>query len=145
MVIFGIKMTVIKFPIGWWDRIFKNAQMSIFGDFFIIFTYIFSHSDLDLWPKVIHFNRVWASTTSNYLTKTAFKSVYSFGCNCVHKHKRLNDVIMTSSSIWFLRNYIMNLAKAYLSGIPNLILIGHKRAEIRIMEVNRELREKMDF
>ena len=46
------------------------------------------HCDLDLWPKVTKFNRVWASDESNHLAKTAFKSVHPFGWNFVHKNIR---------------------------------------------------------
>ena len=128
MVIFGIKMTAIKFPIKWWDLFSKISRFEFLTIFvFIIFTYIFSHSDLDLWPKFTNFDRVCASAISNYLTKTAFKSVYSFGCNCVHKHKWLNDVIMTSSLIWFLWNLNTNRRRIYISDIPIFISINHKR------------------
>ena len=40
-----------------------------------------------LWPKVTNFNRVWASALSNRLAKTAFKSMYPFGWNFVHKKR----------------------------------------------------------
>ena len=67
--------------------IFKNIYSWIFSDFFfIIFRYIFCHSDLDLWPKVTNFNRVWANVLSNHLAKTASKSVHPFGWNFVHKN-----------------------------------------------------------
>ena len=52
--------------------------------FFMIFRYIFCHSDLDLQPKVTNFNRVRASAISNYLAKTASKSAHSFGWNFVN-------------------------------------------------------------
>ena len=54
--------------------------------FFPIFTYIFGHRDLDLWPKVTNFNRVRASVVSSHLAKTASKSVHPFGWNFVHKN-----------------------------------------------------------
>ena len=64
---------------------FKNVYIWIFGEFFFItFTYIFGHRDLDLWPKVTDFNRVWTSAISNHLAKTASKSVHPFGWNFVH-------------------------------------------------------------
>ena len=44
------------------------------------------HCDLDLWPKVTKINRVWASSGSNHLAKTASKSVHPFGWNFVHKN-----------------------------------------------------------
>ena len=67
--------------------IIKNIYNWIFSDFFfIIFRYIFCHSDLDLWHKVTNFNRVRGSAISNYLAKTAFKLVHSFGWNFVHRH-----------------------------------------------------------
>ena len=47
--------------------------------------WILRHCELDLWPKVTNFNRVWASLISNRLTKTASKSVHPFGWNFVHK------------------------------------------------------------
>ena len=47
--------------------------------------WILRHCDLDLWPKVINFNRVPASGVSNRLAKTASKSVHTFGWNFVHK------------------------------------------------------------
>ena len=65
----------------------KDVSIWIFGEFFFfIFTYIFGHRDLDLWPKVTNFNRVWASVLRNYLAKTASKSVHPFGWNFVHKN-----------------------------------------------------------
>ena len=45
---------------------------------------ILSPCDLDLWPKVTNFNRVWASAVSNHLAKTTSKSVHPFGWNFVH-------------------------------------------------------------
>ena len=68
--------------------IFKNIYGWIFCEsFFIIFRYIFCHSDLDLRPKVTNFNRVLASTKSYHLAKTASKLVQSFGWNFVHKKR----------------------------------------------------------
>ena len=82
MVIFGIKMTAIKFPIERWDLISKMCRFEFLANFFfIIFTYIFGHRDLDIWPKVTKFNRVRASVISNHLAKTASKSVHPFGWN----------------------------------------------------------------
>ena len=46
--------------------------------------WILRHCDLDLWFKVINFNRVQANAISNHLAKTAFKTVYPFGWNFVH-------------------------------------------------------------
>ena len=60
--------------------------MNFWRIFFVIFTYIFGHRDLDLWPKVTNFNRVRASVVSNHLAKTASKSVHPFGWNFVHKN-----------------------------------------------------------
>ena len=54
--------------------------------FFNNFRYIFCHSDLDLWPKVTNFNRIWASVLKNHLAKTASKSVHPFGWNFVHQN-----------------------------------------------------------
>ena len=48
--------------------------------------WILSHCDLDLWPKVNNFDRVWDSVVSSHLAKTASKSVHSFGWNLVHKN-----------------------------------------------------------
>ena len=53
--------------------------------------WILSHCDLDLWPKVINFDRVRASGISNHLAKTASKSVYPFGWNFVHKKSGHTD------------------------------------------------------
>ena len=50
--------------------------------------WVLRHCDLDLWPKVIKFNRVWASAGSNHLAKTASKSIHPFGWNFVHKKCR---------------------------------------------------------
>ena len=86
MVIFGIKMTAIKFPIEWWGLILKCLDMNFWRIFFIIFTYIIGHRELDLWPRVTNFNRVRASVLSNHLAKTASKSVHPFGWNFVHKN-----------------------------------------------------------
>ena len=61
--------------------------MNFWRIFFIIFTYIFGHRDLDLWFKVTKFNRVWASAVSNHIAKTASKSVHPFGWNFVHKKR----------------------------------------------------------
>ena len=47
--------------------------------------WVLRHCDLDLWPKVTNFNRVWASAVSNHLAKTASKSVLPFGWKFVHK------------------------------------------------------------
>ena len=47
--------------------------------------WVLRHCDLDLWPKVINFNRVQASAGSSHLAKTASKSVHPFGWNFVHK------------------------------------------------------------
>ena len=47
--------------------------------------WILSHCDLDLWPKVTNFNRVWASAVSNNLATTASKFVHPFRWNFVHK------------------------------------------------------------
>ena len=41
--------------------------------------WVLRHCDLDLWPKVTNFNRVWASAASNHLAKTASKLVHPFG------------------------------------------------------------------
>ena len=87
MVIFGIKMTAIKFPIDRWDLISKMLRFEFLANFFHHFTYIFGHGDLDLWRKVTNFNRVWASVLSSHLAKTASKSVHPFGWNFVHKKR----------------------------------------------------------
>ena len=50
--------------------------------------WVLRHCDLDLWPKVTKFNRVWASAGSNHIAKTASKSVHPFGWNFVHKKFR---------------------------------------------------------
>ena len=64
--------------------------------------------------------------------------------NCLENN--LNDVIMTSSPIRILWNLYTNRPRVYLSDIPNLILIKHKRAEIQGREVNRELwRKKLEL
>ena len=52
---------------------------------------VLRHCDLDLWPKVTKFNRVWASAVSSYLAKTASKSVHPFGWNFVHKKSGHTD------------------------------------------------------
>ena len=91
MVIFGIKITAIKFPIEGWDLTSKMSRFEILANFFIIYTYIFGHRDLDLWPKVTNFNRVRASVVSNHLAKTASKSVHSFRWNFVHKKSGHTD------------------------------------------------------
>ena len=84
MVIFGIKMTAMKCSMI--SFILKMNYSWIFSDFFfIIFEYIFYHSDLDLRPKVINFNRVRGNVISNYLAKTASKSVYRFDRHFVNK------------------------------------------------------------
>ena len=44
------------------------------------------HCDLNIWPKVIHYSRVWASAICNHLAKTASKLVHPFSWNFVHKH-----------------------------------------------------------
>ena len=87
MVIFSIKMTAIKFPIKCWNLISIMSIFDFLAIFFIIFAYIFGPYDLDLWPKVINFHRVWASAISNYLAKTASKLVHSFGWKFVHKKR----------------------------------------------------------
>ena len=61
--------------------------MNFWRFFFIIFRYIFCHSDLDPWPKVTNFNRVRASAISNYLAKSSSKLVHSFEWNFVHKKR----------------------------------------------------------
>ena len=91
MVMFGIKMTAIKFPIEWWDLISKISRFEFLANFFIIFTHIFGHRDLDLWPKVTKFNRVRVSVISNHLAKTASISVHPFGLNFVHKNSGHTD------------------------------------------------------
>ena len=48
--------------------------------------WILSHCDLDLWPKVTNFKRVWAIAVCNLLVKTASKFVHPFGWNFVHRH-----------------------------------------------------------
>ena len=53
--------------------------------------------------------------------------------------RNVNDVKMTSSPIRISSNSNKNPPRAYLSDNLNLILIGHKRAEILSREVNREL------
>ena len=66
---------------------FKRClDLNFWRIFFIIFTYIFGHRVLDLWPKVTNFNRVRASAVSNHLAKTASKSIHPFGWNFVHKN-----------------------------------------------------------
>ena len=52
---------------------------------------VLHHCDLDLWPKVTNLNRVRASAVSNLWAKTAFKSVYPFGLNFVHKQSRTHS------------------------------------------------------
>ena len=47
--------------------------------------WVLRHCDLDLWPNVTKFNRVWANARGNHLAKTASKSVLPFGWNFVHK------------------------------------------------------------
>ena len=46
---------------------------------------LFGHCDLDLSPKVTNFNSVRGNAVSNYLAKTASKSVYRFDRHFVHK------------------------------------------------------------
>ena len=48
--------------------------------------WVLRHCDLDLWPKVTKFNRVWASVLSKRLAKIASKSVHPFDWNFVHKN-----------------------------------------------------------
>ena len=57
--------------------------------------------------------------------------------------KNLNDVTMTSSPIRFLRNSNTNLPRAFLSDIPNLVLIRQKRAEILCRKLIENYEEKM--
>ena len=47
--------------------------------------WILSNWDLDLWPTVKNFNRVWASAVSNHIVKTASKPMHPFSWNFVHK------------------------------------------------------------
>ena len=49
---------------------------------------ILCRGDLDLWPKITNFNRVWASVVSNHSVKTTSKSVHLFSWNFVHKTDR---------------------------------------------------------
>ena len=56
----------------------KIFILEFLGIFFIIFRYIFCHSELDLRPKVTNFKRFQASSICNYLAKTASKLVHSF-------------------------------------------------------------------
>ena len=79
MVIFGNKMTAITFPIEWWDLISKMSRYEFLAIFFHHLYIHFRSLDLDLWPKVTNFNKVWASANSNHLAKTASKSVHPFG------------------------------------------------------------------
>ena len=53
---------------------------------------------------------------------------------------RHNDVITYST---FFKN--TNRPRVYVSDIPNLILIKHKRAEIQGREINRELWRKNEY
>ena len=52
---------------------------------------------------------------------------------------------LTSSHIRILSNSNTNLPRAYLSDKLNIILIGHKRADIQSREVNRELVRKNGY
>ena len=65
--------------------------------------WIWSHCDLDLWPKVTNCNKVWACELSNRLVKTAFQSVHPFGWNFVHKqsqtHRRTHTQTHCSKNI----------------------------------------------
>ena len=48
------------------------------------------HCDLDLWPKVTNFNRVWTNAKSNRLVKTASNSVDRFNQYFVHKFRHVS-------------------------------------------------------
>ena len=48
------------------------------------------HCDLDLWPKVTNFNRVWTNAKSNCLVKTPSNSVYRFDQHFVHKFRHVS-------------------------------------------------------
>ena len=87
--------------------------------------WIFRHCDLDLWPKVISFNRVRASVISNYLTKTTclyfspyslkisivtliFYYIFHFSiCQISNKAKIKKDfyhkflLVLTTLNVWF--------------------------------------------
>ena len=79
--------------------IFTHIYSWISSDFFfIIFRYIFCHSDLDLWPEVTNFYRIRASAISNYLAKTASKLVHSFGWTFVHKKRAGHTHTQTNCS-----------------------------------------------
>ena len=69
----------------------KYSDLNFWQIFFIIFTNIFGHCDLDLWPKVTNFDRVRASVVSSHLAKTASKSMHPFGWNFVHKNSGHTD------------------------------------------------------
>ena len=57
--------------------------------------------------------------------------------------ENLNDVIITCSI--FMKFKHKSTKGIYLSDMPNLILIEHKRVEIYSREVNRELRTKNGY
>ena len=81
------------------------------------------HCDLDLWPKVTKFNRVWATNRSNHLAKTASKLVHPFGWNFVHKnfwthtHRDTQTNCSENSTIsWRCKNLLwMNDKYAYFN------------------------------
>ena len=81
---YGITMTAIKFQMEWWDLISKMSRFEFLAYFFHHFCIHFRSPWP--WPKVSNFNKVWASTVSNHLVKTASKSVHRFGWNFVHKN-----------------------------------------------------------
>ena len=48
------------------------------------------HCDLDLWPKVTNFNRVWINAKRNCLVKTPSNSAYRFDQHFVHKFRHVS-------------------------------------------------------
>ena len=54
------------------------------------FRHVSVYCDLDLWPKVINFNRIRASFVNSHLAKTAFKSVHPVGWNR-QTHRQTTD------------------------------------------------------
>ena len=71
--LFGIKMTVIKFSIKRRTLVQELFAFECLAIFFIILRYIFDHSDLDIWPRVI-FNRVNTHTYAYMHTHTHIRT-----------------------------------------------------------------------
>ena len=112
--------------------------------------FIFVTFELHLWPSAfvkVTWSLIFRCTLCCwvFVPKIKFAGSVEFEIWIFVWNKNLNDVTMTSSPIWFIRQAKTNLQRAYQSGIPNFSLIKRTRAEIYSMEVNKELWRKNGY